>query len=127
MGDKPFKSFDFNSEWGKGMTSDELLPTYSTSTVSSSDKEKEGHSTTDSTIWCRKCHRKPCDYITKAALAETKKLMPKRWDLDPTSSGDSAGAVVVVDTDDPATAVVEKYTPTLKIGPFDETYFSSTK
>ena len=61
------------------------------------------------------CHRKPCDYITKAALAVTKKPMPKRWDLDPTSSGDSAGAVVVVDTDD--AAAVKKYNPKMTMVP----------
>lgn len=90
----------------------------SASSLKKKSKKKEGHSTDDSTRWCRLCHRKPCDYITKAALAVTKKPMPKRWDLDPTSSGDGAGAVVVnrhPPTDD-ATAV-KKYNPKMTMVP----------
>ena len=96
--------FNFDDQWDNEevLNTDfgEFLPTHSdpsapsastVSTVSSSDKEKEGHSTTDSTIWCRKCHRKPCKFIIKAAAAVTKTPMPIRW-----SDGAGAGAAVVV-------------------------------
>lgn len=81
-----------------------------------SKKKEKRHSTDDSTRNCPLCHRKPCDYITKDALAVTKKPMPDRW-LDQTSSGDSAGAVVVNRHPPPAPTVAQTYRPRLTMEP----------
>ncbi len=106
-------------------------PSASSATVStvSSSVIKDGHSTTDSTRWCKLCHRKPCDYITKAAAAVTKKPMPIRW-VTSSDAGAGAGAVVVnsnreATNPSPAGAgavLKKKYNPTMTMEPFNQTF-----